>query len=494
VTTPTASPAVESLSGLDPFKTAELPEPPRPHGLRGWIAATGPGVILLGASIGSGEFLLGPAVMVKHGFTLLWIAGVAIVLQTLFNTELMRYTMATGEPVLSGFMRTRPRAGFWAGFYVILGFLQLGWPAWAGTAAGAIFFLFAKRLPEAADANTVYLCGVATYLVCFSILLVGKRIERTLEILNWVLVSVIMLGLVTLAAVLVPGEVWARGIGGYAGYDPVAGNFVFVPAGVDWFLLGAFAAFSGAGGFGNIALSNWARDKGYGMGKVAGFIPAAIGGEKVHLSHSGFRFDPTPGAMERWQGWWRLVRADQYVVFLVGALLGMMLPALLYATFVPQGSDIRGLGIAAALAYAINDARGPIFGGAIALMAAWVLFKTQLDLFEGLVRQITDMAWTGSRRVRNWRGGDVRLVYYGVLLVSVVWGLIALRMAQPIFLLQIAANMGGLTLAIAAIHLLYINTKFLPPKLRPSMARRVGLVLLSIFYGAFVVRWIGGML
>jgi hypothetical protein len=391
-------------------------------------------------------------------------------------------------------MRTKPRSSFWAWFYVILGFLQLGWPAWAGTAAGAMFFLFAKRLPVAADANMVYLCGVAIYLACFSILLVGKRIERTLEVLNWILIGAIMTGLVTLVALLVPPDTWVRGLAGYAGYDPTAGKFVFLPSGADWFLLGAFAAFSGAGGFGNIALSNWARDKGYGMGKIAGFIPAAIGGEKVHLSHTGFRFNPTPDAMQRWQGWWRLVRADQYVVFFVGAMLGMLLPALLYVTFVPHGSDIRGLGIAAALANAINDARGPIFGGAIALMAMWVLFKTQLDLFEGLVRQLTDIVWTGSKQVRKWRGGDVRLVYYGILIISVVWGLIALRMAQPIFLLQIAANMGGLTLAIAALHLLYINTKFLPPELRPSMVRRVGLVLLSVFYGAFVAMWIGGMI
>ena len=483
----------EATSGLDPYKTAELPVPPNPQGVRDWIAATGPGVILLGASIGSGEFLLGPAVMVKHGFTLLWIAGVAIVLQTIFNVELMRYTLATGEPVLTGFMRTKPRAGFWAWFYVILGFLQLGWPAWAGTAAGAIFFLFTKRLPEATDANTVYFFGVATYLVCFTILLVGKRIERTLEVLNWVLVTFIMFGLVFLVAALVPPGVIARGAAGYLGFDPGNSRFVFMPAGADWFLLGAFAAFSGAGGFGNLALSNWARDKGYGMGKVAGFISGAIGGEKSHLSHTGFKFEPTPDAMQRWQGWWRLVRADQYVVFFVGAMLGMLMPALLYVTFVPQGSDIRGLGIAAALAHAINDARGPIFGGAIALMAAWVLFKTQLDLFEGLIRQITDILWTGSSRIRAWRGGDVRLVYYGVLIISVLWGLIALRMAQPIFLLQIAANMGGLTLAIAALHLLYINTHYLPVILRPSMPRRVGLVLLAIFYGAFVVRWIAGM-
>jgi hypothetical protein len=72
------------------------------------MAVVGPGVIVLGASIGSGEFLLGPAVFVRHGLSLLWITAVAVFLQTIFNTELMRYTVATGEPVFSGFMRTWP--------------------------------------------------------------------------------------------------------------------------------------------------------------------------------------------------------------------------------------------------------------------------------------------------------------------------------------------------------------------------------------------------
>ena len=81
---------------------------------------------MLGASIGSGEFLLGPAVFVRHGLTLLWVTAVAVFLQTIFNTELMRYTLATGEPVFTGFMRTRPSSTFWAWFYAILYFLQVG--------------------------------------------------------------------------------------------------------------------------------------------------------------------------------------------------------------------------------------------------------------------------------------------------------------------------------------------------------------------------------
>ena len=77
------------------------------------MKAVGPGIIVLGLSIGSGEFLLGPAAFVRHGLSLLWVAGVAVYFQTIFNTELMRYTLATGEPVFTGFMRTRPSSTFW---------------------------------------------------------------------------------------------------------------------------------------------------------------------------------------------------------------------------------------------------------------------------------------------------------------------------------------------------------------------------------------------
>jgi hypothetical protein len=479
---------LEARSGLDAFQLAELPPAPVPRGLRQWLAAIGPGIIVLGASLGSGEFLLGPAVVVKHGFTLLWIAGVAIVLQTIFNTELMRYTLATGEPVITGFMRTRPRSSFWAGFYVLLGFLQHGWPAWAATAAGAMFFTGARRLPGGTDHDAVFLCAVVIYLVCVGILLVGRRVERTLEVLNWVLVTVIMAGLLLLTLAFASGGTWAAALTGYFGYDAAAGRFLLIPEGADWFLLGAFAAFSGAGGMGNIALSNWARDKGYGMSKMAGYIPAAMG-EKVELAHHGFRFTPTPEAMARWRGWWRLVQVDQYLVFFLGAVLGMMLPALLYVTFVPAGTDIRGLGVAAELAFAMAKVKGPVFGGAIAIMAVWVLFKTQLDLLEAGVRTFTDVLWTGSRRVRAWRGGDVRRVYYLVLAVSVGWGLVALRLGEPVWLLQVAANVGGLILAVAAVHLLYINCTLLPKELRPAPWRRVALLAMAVFYGAFFVMW-----
>ena len=88
----------------------------------------------------------------------------------------------------------------------------------------------------------------------------------------------------------------------------------------------------------------------------------------------------------------------------------------------------------------------------------------------------------------------MRLVYYGVLGAVVVWGIIALRLAQPIMLLQIGANVAGVVFVITSLHVLYINTRLLPPALRPPMWRRGALVFMSLFYGFFSVLSISSLL
>lgn len=472
---------------LAPWKHADLPDPPMPRGLS-WIGVCGPGVIVLGVSIGSGEFLLGPATFVKHGLSLLWVTLVAVFFQTVFNTELMRYTVATGEPVVTGFMRTRPGRTFWAWFYSLLYFLQVGWPAWAATASGAIFFLFLGRLPEPpADSTTNYLIGVGTFLACVVVLLLGRRIARTLEMLNWALVTVILGGFLVLGLIYVPAATWGAALAGFTGFSTAAGEFRFLADNMDMLLLGALIGYSGGGGVLNLTLSNWARDKGYGMGSRVGYISGAVGGEKSKLAETGFMFEADAANLKRWRGWWRIVRVDQWGVFFIGALLGMMLPALLYVTFVPAGTDIKGLAISAVLAQTIGAAAGPLLGLVVAGLGAWILFKTQLDCVEGMTRSITDILWTGSRRVRGWSRGDARLVYYCVLAVVVIWGMIALGLAPPIMLLQIGANIAGVIFVISAAHLLYLNTRVLPPALRPPLWRRAALVGMVVFYGFFAV-------
>lgn len=482
--------APEARTGLDPWNRANLPAPPSTKGLR-LLSVVGPGAIVLGASIGSGEWLIGPTAFVKYGMSLLWVTTIAVTLQTILNTEAIRYTLYTGEPIFTGFMRTRPRSTFWAWTYSALYFLQTGWPGWAGASAGAFFYLFARRSATSADAGAVYGTGVAAFLACVLLLVFsGRRIERMLEVLNWVMVTMILGGLLVLCALFAGPRQWLAAAVGFAGFDLDGRTFHFVPSGADWFLIGAFAAYSGCGGAVNLTLTNWVRDKGYGMGGVVGFIPALVGGQKVHLAHTGSVFETTPGELGRWAGWWRIVRIDQWGIFFAGALLGMALPGILYTASIPRGTDMRGLGIAAELARALSPAGGAGLTVALALMSVWILFKAQLDNLEGMTRAITDILWSGSRRVRRWRGGDVRVVYYSVLGVIVTWGVVALGLTQPIILLQLGGNVAGLTMAVSALHILYVNTHLLPEPLRPPVWRRAALVLTAVFYGSFVCLWL----
>ena len=485
-----ASPSIEARTGLDPWGKGELPAPPDTRGLK-ILKVVGPGAIVLGASIGSGEWLLGPAVFVRHGLSLLWVTLLAAFFQALFNTELVRYTLYTGEPAVTGFMRTRPRSTFWAWFYAGLYLLQNGWPAWAGASAGAFFFLAVGRAARPDESGAVYFTALAVFGGCVLLLLFGgKRIEHMLERLNWIMVVGVLLALSALCLAFASrASAWAALVG-FVGYDTTTGGFSFMPSGADWFLIGAFAAFSGCGGVTNLTLSSWARDKGYGMGSVVGFIPSVVGGQQVHLAHTGVVFDESPQALERWRGWWRIVRADQWGIFFCGALLGMALPGMLYTSLIPRGTDLRGLNIASELAQALSQRAGPSLTLVVALMSAWILFKVQIDILESNVRAITDILWGASRSVRALT--DVRRVYYGVLALSVLWGALALMLTAPIILLQLAANVAGLVFVIGSLHILRINTTLLPEALRPPTWRRVALVLMAIFYGVFVWLWLMG--
>ena len=69
---------------------------------------------------------------------------------------------------------------------------------------------------------------------------------------------------------------------------------------LDWATIVAFIGIAGAGGLSNTLFSNYARDKGWGMGAHVGAIPSAIGGRTIGLSHIGCAFRSRgrqPGAM-----------------------------------------------------------------------------------------------------------------------------------------------------------------------------------------------------
>ena len=132
----------------------DLPEP-LPYSSRNLLRTIGPGAILLAGSIGGGEWLVGPAVAVQYGVDLFWLATVAIVLQTVLNLEAIRYTLYTGEPIVSGIMRLKPGNRFWGPIYAIFTLAQLGLPALAAGCASVLFASFSGKMPASTDATTL---------------------------------------------------------------------------------------------------------------------------------------------------------------------------------------------------------------------------------------------------------------------------------------------------------------------------------------------------
>jgi hypothetical protein len=436
----------------------------------------GPGAIMAATSIGGGEWLVGPAAAVKYSSSIFLIATIAIVLQVIFNLEAIRYTLYTGEPIYGGIMRLRPGPRFWAGFYALMGFFQLGWPALAGSAAATLFGAWMGRMPGAPDQATQSWIATGLILFVVAILSFGGTIERMLEYFAWTMLAVVFVFLIAINVAFVPMSHWGETFLGFF-------SFSGIPKPIDWGLIGALAATAGSGGIGNLTVTNWVRDKGFGMGSKVGAIPSAVGGIEIQLSHVGTVFPATGANLVRWREWLRYVHADQIWVWGLFCFLGMFLNVNLATAIIPHGTDLQGL---AAGAYQAEYLRKiwPGFWFLTLFNGFWILFKTQLGNTDILVRTITDALWMSSSRAREWKRG-IRAIYYGILLLFSVWGIIVIRSASPFQLFKILANMAGIVLMIAGVQIFLVNRRFLPPVLRPRRWREAGLLLCSAFYAFF---------
>jgi hypothetical protein len=295
-----------------------------------------------------------------------------------------------------------------------------------------------------------------------------------LEYFAWTMLGVVFLFLIVVNVAFVPFAHWWHTLVGFF-------RFSGLPHPVDWGLIGALAATAGSGGLGNLTVSNWVRDKGFGMGALVGAIPSAVGGHKIELSRVGKVFPASGDNLGRWREWLRYVHADQVWVWALFCFLGMYLNVNLATAIIPAGTDLQGLAAGAYQAeYLSKIWRGfwflTLFNG------FWLLFKTQLGNTDILVRTVTDNVYMASRGEGGW---GIRTIYYGMLAVFSMWGVLMVRSASPFQLFKVLANMAGLVLVISGIQIFLVNRRFLPRAVRAPLWREAGLLLCSAFYAFF---------
>jgi hypothetical protein len=471
-----------------PLAVADLPEPEEvfkvrrigPRELVMYIV--GPSLIALGISIGSGEWLLGPQAVGTYGFVGVgWVILISALLQTFYNVECSRYVMATGEVPVVGWGRVPPGYLLWVPFgvfVIIFAFIAGGWAYGAGT--GVYALVHGTVAPRGAEEPRLW--AIALLVLVFLIAAAARRITRSLELSNWLMVGLILASLIVIDLLIVPFDVWWEGIRGFV--TPAA-----PPPGITATQIGALAGFTALASGLNWYVMGHYRDKGYGMGYRTGFI-SGLRGERREILASGVTFPEDPANAARWRRWYRLLMIDMWGVFFVGAMLGMLLPTILMAHAVQvSGEKPTEANVPTFVATALRPEYGDLMFYGLLLIGVLILFSTQLGIFEAMVRVTTDAAHATSPRLRSLLEGDPRRFYYPFMLLLLVIIAVILHFALPVQLIQWSANMSNFGALIFPFMLMYLNSR-LPRAARPRPWHYVILVLNVLFFGFFFVNFI----
>jgi hypothetical protein len=470
---------------LPAWNVGELPDPPQ-LSVRRAVRLIGPSVILLGAAIGSGEWLLAPALTAKYAGTVLWVATVSVFLQACLNQEVSRYTLATGEPIFTAYMRCQPGSRWHGSWYLGLS-ASMAWPGLLTNAATAVAAGIlsvqadAYVVPTAANSFLVRGCAYAIFAVCVLLVLFGGKVYTMLQAATTFMVAWILGYLLFVDLFMTSWRSWKLVLSGFV-------NFGYFPGGeaLDWALVAGFAAYAGLGGLGNAGTSNYIRDKGWGMGALVGAIPSAVGGQDTRLSHLGMVFPVTPDNVRKFRQWWKLVLFDQGVVWAGGALLGMALPAILAIEFIDPARNLGHWQAAAFQAEGIARRHGSVFWYLTLLCGFWVLFSSVLVGVDGVGRLWSDMIWTGSQPGRKGRG--VQPLYAGlgvsfgaVLFISFVTGALSLSsfLLAVVFLCGIPAVLWAVGALAARLKRNEVEKRVLKPLVMLYAVTVLSCILLS---------------
>ena len=475
-----------------PLPVTDLPTPEEVVGGRritGRVlisAIVGPSLIALGVSIGSGEWLLGPFNFAKYGFIGIgWIILVSAILQVFYNVELARFTVATGEVPVVAFGRIPPGFLLWVPLAVLLFYMAFIWGGWASAAGDSAFALINGRIKadNAAEATQARFYGVGLLALAFVITLFGRRISRTMEIANWVMVLFILASVFLIAILVVPLGVWAEAIASL--FIPAA-----PPPGSSATDLGALAGFTALASGLNYFIIGHYRDKGYGMGHKVGGIAGLVGGHQREILTTGVTFPENEHNAGLWRRWFRFILFDQWVIFFGGAILGILIPSTLVGYLsrasgvVPTAGDMPTF---AARELGALYPGTPFFTLAL-VVGLLILFSTQLVVFESLVRIVTDGSHANSGWFQRITGGDPRRFYYPFMALLFLVIAFVIFQALPLQLIQISANMSNLAALIIPFGVMYLNRQ-LPRPARISWWSYVVLLLNTLFFGFFFLNF-----
>lgn len=487
------------------WNVGELPEAPVFHWKSVWHFI-GPGLLMGGAAIGGGEWLLGPKVTALYGGSLLWLATLSIVGQVIYNIEISRYALYSGEPIFTGKCRTLPHPMFWVAVYLVLDFGTI-FPYLAASAATPLVTIYLGAIPDPGNpvhAAMLRWLGVGIFLLCLVPLIFGGKVYDSLKAIMVFKIGMVMGFLLLLAVMYSNADTWKEIFSGFFkfGTVPTDSSGGLANIFVAWMnneplpkvdlsmaaFLSGLIAISGQGGLSNTPISNYTRDQGWGMGAHVGAIPSLVGGHNIQLSHVGSVFIPDEKSLPRWKRWYQHVVRDQLFVWAPACFFGLALPSMLSVAFLPRGTKPpNDWAISVMTADGVRDRAGgqlgQIFWYVTLFCGFIVLAPSMATTIDGYIRRWVDVFWTASKRLHSLDPGKIKHVYFGVLSSYAIFAAVMLAFVpSPGMLIKIATNIYNFALGFSCWHVVVINSTLLPKPLRPHWAIRGMLILTGIFF------------
>ncbi len=463
-----ATPSATETAVVDAFPTHNLGKPQlkeMPAEPPQYWRLIGPGIVAAGVGLASGEFILYPYIASQVGLVFVWAAVVGLVTQFFINMEIERYTLATGETVLTGFSRYWRH---WGLFFALLTYFANLWPGWATSSATLISYIFG---------------GQPTW-IAIGILIVIGLILTLAPVVYVALERAQMLKVAAVLTLFLIAAIFAIGAQGWANAPQVVTQ-PRIPTELGFALLLGALAFAGAGGGQNLCQSNWIRDKGFGMGIHVPRLASPVTGKPVAARSTGYIFVPNQENMQRWRGWWRFANIEQLTTFVAITFVTIFFTSLLaYATVYGIPDLPNNIGFIKVEGEVLGERVGSWFQYLFWAVGAFSLFAAALGIVDYTSRLAADVIKNSYAHNSNESKVYAGLVW-GLVLIGIVVLLIGFD--QPIVLLVISAVVGGFMMFVYSGLLILINRKSLPAPIKVGGVRLGALIWAILLFGTLSI-------
>lgn len=434
----------------------DVQEPPKT--LFAALHKIGPGIILAGTIVGSGELLLTTSLGAKYGFDFLWLILFSCVIKVFVQTELGRYAISSGKPTLGAINELGgPRLGshwmcWWWFIMMLTTIFQLG--GMTGTVGQSLNLAFPSvseslansckssfpLLAEIIKERPEHPWAVFTCLVTILLLWSGsyRRIESVTTFLVVTLTIVTMIATIALPMTDFPIP-WKEVVEGF--------EFRMPPEGIA--IAASVFGITGVGASELFYYPYWCLEKGY-----ARYVG---------------RRDESESWVKRARGWIKVMYLDAWVSMVVFTVSTVAFYTMGATVLHPQGLAPQGKDMILTLSKMFTHTFGAWTQVAFLVGAGTVLFKTLYLSCAGGARLVADflnLTGLASYRDSAQRG---RYIHWISLMYPVVALMLFLTFKEPRWMVVVGGFAQALTIPIITGATIYFRYRKLDRRITPPL-------------------------